>query len=283
MSGEIAILGLAFAAVVFFVMVGVELFGRGWSSYEESYVAGAEKTLDSMYLTVPPQLILYMGLALFALVGLLGTLVSGNLPVGAIFGLICFFIPQIAIQVMKQRRDTRFGLQLVDALDTMSNALKAGLSLPQAFELIHQEMENPIRQEFRLLSHEMKFGLTVDDALQSLQRRMTNPDLALMATAIAVAQEVGGNLAGVFENIAGTIRDRHRVEMRVRAMTAQGRLQGIVLCLLPVALCAFLTFAYPALMSPLYDTGMGWALLTGCVLMMLAGGWFTWRIVQISV
>ncbi|MFH1023437.1 MAG: type II secretion system F family protein [Planctomycetota bacterium] len=272
-----------FLAVVLFIMVGVEIFSRGWESYEERYVQGAEKTLDSMFITLPREHIVYLSIAAFAVMTGLGTLASGYIWVGLPAGMAAFAAPPFVLRWMKNRRDAKFGLQLVDALSSIGNALKAGLSLPQALDLIAREMDNPIRQEFRLVTHELKFGIRMEEALGHLRDRMPNPDVELMGTAITISQEVGGNLAEVFENIANTIRERHRVEARIRALTAQGKLQGIILCLVPFALGGFLTAFYPGMMRPLYETGIGWALIGGVLILEAMGAFFIKKIVTIDV
>jgi len=283
MDTETLILILVFTGMVFFVLVGMELFGRGWDSYEERYVRGAEKTLNAMYVTIPAEHLLYLSLASFVLVSMLFTLLTGYFFVGVVLGLCAFSFPRIAINILKHRRDLKFGLQLVDALSSMGNALKAGLSLPQSLEIIHQEMDNPIRQEFRLLTQELRFGVRMEDAFNRLQSRMPNPDLALVSTAITISQEVGGNLSEVFDNISKTIRERSRLESRIKALTAQGKLQGIILCLLPVVLGAFLSVFYPEMMRPLFETAAGWGIIVVSVLLLLIGGYFISRIIAIEV
>lgn len=283
MDLEIAILGLCFVAMVTFVMVGEAMFAKGWDSYEEHYVKGAEKTLDAMYMTMPAQNVLYIGLAFFLFMLIFATYLTGQLAVGLILGVASFFVPQGVIRVMKKRRDIKFGLQLIDALGTMGNALKAGLSLPQSFELIHQQMDNPIRQEFRLLNYEMRFGMTLNDAMAHLLRRMPNPDIALMSTAISVAQEVGGNLSEIFDNIATTIRERNHIEQRVKALTSQGKMQGIILCMVPIGLGTFLSVVYPDMMEPLFTTGLGWSLIIAGAVLLGLGGFFISKIIDIDI
>lgn len=273
-SSELLILILFFGGVSFFAFSGIELFSKGWSSYENKFTQGAESTLDAIYLTIPPQHITYLSLACFFIISLTVFLFSGSWPAALILGAIALSIPMLVLNALKNRRNRIFGAQLVDGLNNMGNALKAGLSLVQAIDRIHQEMDGPISQEFRLLSHELHFGENMNIALENLEKRMPNQDLSLMVTAINISSEVGGNLSDVFENISETIRDRQVLEQKVKSLTAQGKMQGVVMCLIPIGLGTVLTIFYPNMMSPLYETQIGWVVINICTLMLTAG-WFS--------
>ncbi len=284
MSWEL-ILGLtaSFASVAVFAWVGLSVFARGWQSYEEKYVQDAERSLDAMYLTIPAQQILYLSFVCTVLVTLLVALAIGNLLFGLILGLLAFFVPGLTVHLLKRRRDRKFGVQLVDALAAMGNSLRAGFSLPMALELIAREMDNPMGQEMRVVVREMRLGVSLEQALTNLVERMPSEDLDLLITAITVSREVGGNLAEVFDNIAHTIRDRHRIEGKVRALTAQGRLQGFVVALLPVGIGIFLTIYNPEMMRPMFTTWQGGLLLTSIVILELLGIYTIHRLVSIKV
>jgi tight adherence protein B len=282
MEIEIIILILLFAGISYFVHTGLQLFSKGWSGYEEKVLQGAEKNLEAMYLTIPPQHLNYLSLACFFMVTIIFLLTSGSWAISLIFGAFALALPPLGIRYLKKRRDKLFGLQLVPGLNNMGNALKAGLSLSQAIDLIHHEMDNPIAQEFRVLSRELHFGESMGNALASLERRMPNQDLSLMITAINIASEVGGNLADIFENISTTIRERQTLEAKVRSLTAQGKMQGTVMCLIPIGLLTILTVLYPDMMSPLYETTMGYALLSFCAVMLITGWFFIVKVTQIE-
>lgn len=274
MEKELPILILLFGAIVYFAYVGFELFSKGWSSYEEKVTGGTEETLESMYLTIPTQHIVYLCFASFCTIALFVSLLFGNGWAGLILGSAAFLLPWFGLGFLKSRRDRLFGEQLVPALGNMGNALRAGMSLPQAIELVHQEMDNPVAQEFRFLSHELKLGTDMPTALGNLEARMPNPDLSLMVTAVNISSDVGGNLSDIFENIAETIRDRQVLTAKVKSLTAQGKMQGSVMCMIPVGLGTVLTFFYPDMMAPLYETTMGWAVL-GISFVMLVLGFFS--------
>ena len=272
-----------FGAVSLFAWFGFQLFGRGWQSYEEKYVRGAERSLDAMYLTMPRQHILYLSLTSMVLVLVAAALAFGNLLLGLLLGLMAFPLPGIVVWWLKRRRDRLFQVQLVDALIGMGNALRAGFSLPLAFELLAREMPNPMGQEMRLVVQEMRVGVTMEDALRHLHERMPSEDLDLLITSILVSREVGGNLTEIFDNIADTIRERHRIQGKIAALTAQGKLQGFVVALLPVGIAVFLNLFNPELMRPMFQTWLGGAMIAAVVALELTGIYWIYRITRIDV
>ncbi len=280
---EIPIMLSAAGAVALFVLIGFQLFASGWQSYEEKYVKGAEHSLDAMYLTIPVQHVVYLSFASALVSGALAGLAFGSIAWGIILGLLGLTFPTVAVRLLKKRRDTRFRVQLVDALMNISNSLRAGFSLHQAFELIQREMSNPISQEFRLTNQELRFGLSMEDALGNLFKRMPSEDLDLVVMAITISRDVGGNLTEVFDNIASTIRSRHRLYGKVRALTAQGKMQAALVCSLPPLIGIAINAINPALMQPVYHTIYGWGLIALIVLLQVLGVITILKIVNIDV
>jgi tight adherence protein B len=174
-------------------------------------------------------------------------------------------------------------VQLVDALMGMGNALRAGHSLPAALELIAREMDNPMGQEMRLVVQEMRIGVPMEEALLHLQTRMPSEDLDILITSIIISRELGGNLAEIFDNIAHTIRERHRIEGKIAALTAQGKLQGAVVSMLPILIGFFLHLTSPRLMQGMLHDWVGWLLLGIIVIMESLGVYNIWRIVSIKI
>ena len=177
----------------------------------------------------------------------------------------------------------KFDEQLTDALGTMSNALRAGFSISQAFESVAEADLHPISDEFALLLQQMRVGMSFDDALASMEKRVSSDDLALVVTAIDIARKTGGNLTEIFDSISNTIRGRMRVERKVRTLTAQGRLQGLVVSLMPVALCFIMTVMKPKLMIPFLTSLHGIACLFVASVMVFVGWLVIRKIVTIKV
>ena len=177
----------------------------------------------------------------------------------------------------------KFDEQLTDALGTMSNALRAGFSLSQAFESVAEADLHPISDEFALLLQQMRVGMSFDDALASLEKRVPSDDLALVVTAIDIARKTGGNLTEIFDSISNTIRGRMRIERKVRTLTAQGRLQGLVVSLMPVILCVIMTMMKPNLMIPFLTSLRGIGCLLVASVMVFVGWLIIRKIVTIKV
>ena len=177
----------------------------------------------------------------------------------------------------------KFNEQLTDALGTMSNALRAGFSISQAFESVAEADLHPISDEFSLLLQQLRVGMSFDDALASLQKRIESDDLTLVVTAIDIARRTGGNLTEIFDSISETIRGRMRIERKVRTLTAQGRLQGLIVSLMPLLLCIIMTTMKPKLMVPFLTSLKGIACLLVASVMVFIGWLIIRKIVTIKV
>ena len=274
---------LAGVGTFIFVFTGYLLFSVGWESYEERYVEGAERTLDDLFLTIPPQQLLWLSL-LSALAGFALVVLATNDPlVGFALGGLCFFGPNYGLRVFKKRRQAKFSDQLVAAMTTLTNALRSGFALPKAFQLIASDMPKPICQEFGILVQELRLGIDTDEGLQNMLRRVPSQDLDLLATSIAISASVGGNLAEVFDRIAETVRERHRIEGRIDALTAQGKMQGLMVSVLPIIVGVAINFIDPELMRPLLTTPIGWGILAVMIIMEGLGYFFVRKITSIEV
>jgi len=273
----------AFAGIVLLVVNIIRLIFKGLQSYEERYVSGATRTLDAMYLTMSPQQVLSLSLLSTLVVFILVAVTTMSLILAITLGVVAFALPIVAIRVLKWRRDKKFGEQLVDGLIAMGNALRVGHSLPASFELLAREMDNPMGQEMRLLVQEIRLGVSLEEALQHLNRRMPSEDLDILLMSIMISREVGGNLAEIFDNIADTIRERHRIEGKISALTAQGKLQGAVIAFLPVVIGLFLNAWSPQLFRPMFTHWLGLVMLAAIVVMEIVGCWMIWKIVSIKM
>jgi tight adherence protein B len=182
-----------------------------------------------------------------------------------------------------RRRVKRFGAQLPDALDLLSSSVKAGQSLNAAIQNGADELPDPIGDEFRILSDELTFGVAFDQALRHLVTRVDTPDMRFLATALMIQKETGGNLSEVLDGLQKTIRERFRILGQVRTLTAQGKLSGLIVGLLPLGLCIFLYFANPDYMGQLFTTSMGNWLLVFAVALQLLGALLIRKIVTIKV
>jgi len=278
-------IGLAalFLAIGTFVFVGIRLFTTGWQSYEEKYVEGAQRSLDAIWMTMPVQNVFYLSLVVGAVVSAVVFAVSQNWIITAILGTFSVPLPKVFLVFMKYRREKAFGMQLVDALVNMGNSLRAGFTLPQAIDLVQREMENPMSQEMRLVVQEMRLGVAPEQALEHLAHRMPSQDMDLLVTSVTISRDVGGDLTEVFDNIAETIRERRRIEGKIASLTAQGKLQGIVISLLPIGIALAINVLTPDFLVPLYTTVPGALMLASVVVLEVLGLYFIYRITKIDV
>lgn len=166
---------------------------------------------------------------------------------------------------VQRRRQEAFRRQIVDALTLISTSMKAGYSFIQAMDMVAREVPAPLGEEFGMAVHEMSLGATVDESLEEMVRRVGLEDLGLVVTAVLVQRQVGGNLTEVLDTIAHTIRERQRIQGEIKTLTAQGRISGIIIGLLPVGLTMFISLLNPTYMSTLFQSSLGLFLLfLGC-------------------
>lgn len=278
---------------------GLAVYGGGhalvnwYFSYEKSYVERTEEDLYGMFSNLSPQRVLQWSLGCFAITFFLVLAVAGqfssvaallvSLVFSASIGLVASFIPRWVIARATLLRLEKFDLQLLDSLLSMSNGLKAGFSITQVFESIIEEGKNPIAQEFDLLMRELRLGVKFEVAAENLSKRVPSEDLRIVLAGIEVARQTGGNLTEVFDRLAIVIRERMRVQGRIQSLTAQGRMQGIVVGLMPFALALVLYFMQPAMMLGFIKSTAG-ILAIIVMLILQAMGFLTIRkIVTIDV
>ena len=151
---------------------------------------------------------------------------------------------------LDNRRRQKFNEQLPEALATMSNALRAGFSITQAFDSVVEQGEKPMSEEFAILQQQLRIGMTFEQALDSMSQRVGSDDLTLVTTSILISRKTGGNVTEIFDKISETIRGRMRIERKVKSMTAQGRMQGIIVSLMPIVLGIAMVCLKPKMMIP---------------------------------
>jgi tight adherence protein B len=205
-------------------------------------------------------------------------------------GFVGFLLPRFWLARRKNGRLGAFNKQLPDTITLIANALRAGSSFLQAIELVVRESRPPVSTEFGRVIREVNLGLPFDQALENMVRRVRSDDLELMATAISIQHQVGGNLAEILDSIAYTIRERVRIKGEIRTLTAQQRLSGYVVGFLPIGLAGFLFIAAPGFMEPMFANPPEILGLPAGVIILIFGGFmmflgflFIRRIVDIEV
>lgn len=271
-----------FGAVFLFALVILSVISRGLEEYEERYLTRGAQDLTEMFYFIRPRQLLVLTVAVSSVLALLGYVLA-NWFVALMLALAGFLVPFLGIRKLRERRIRKFEAQLVDAMVQMSAAFRAGLTLAQAAENISQEMGPPLSQEFGLFIKEIKLGVTQEQALLNMAERVASEDLQLMVTSTNVARQLGGNMAEMYDIISGTIRERFRLEGRIRALTAQGKLQGWVVGAMPLLLGLVLNLMRPDLMEPMLHSAFGYALVAMVIAMEAVGIFLIRRIVAIDV
>ena len=262
-------------------------------NYQSVYAEEASRELENLFLFIPARRIAELARITAIIVFITFMLLAGDFgsPAGmfrgVFVGVICatlvLLLPSRVIMLLRQRRLERFNLQLTDALSNMSSALRVGFSIQQSFETIVEEGEDPISQEFGVFLQQCRVGVHFEEALVNLDERVGSEDLTLMVRAIEIARQTGGNLTEVFDQIATTIEERTRIEGKIKSLTAMGRLQGIVVGLIPVFLLIIMTMLDPAMMMSFYTSAMGIAMLVGVLVMVVVGFIIIRKIMKIEV
>jgi len=206
-----------------------------------------------------------------------------SIPISIGVGFLLGFAPFAWVMFKRARRMSAFEKGLPEALDLMVSGLRAGHSLLAAMALVSRECEDPVGPEFRIAFEEQNYGLEMKAALENLMNRIPLQDMKIVSTAILIQKESGGNLAEVLDKASYIIRERFRLKRQIMVHTAQGRLTGLILALLPVALGIGIYFVDPGMISILWHRDIGIKLLWGAAIMTLVGGIVIWKIVDIDV
>jgi len=200
-------------------------------------------------------------------------------PIGVILGIVGGVVfPGIYTKVLVTQNKAKFNDQLIDALMIMSSSFRGGLSLVQAMEAVVEEMNDPIAQEFATVLGENKMGVALDEALNHLYNRMPSSALQQMITAILLARETGGNLPAIFNRIVTVIREQKRIQQQIDTLTIQGKIQGVVMSLLPIAFFFVIYSSNPTFFQHMFQSEMGRVLLVYAGVSEVIGALMIWKI-----
>lgn len=260
-----------------------DLGSRLLAAWRQRFTRETGFRLRELFLFVDPARLYALNLAVTMLAAGLGWLASGSLALALIIGLLLAISPGAIFRWLRARRLERIEQQLPDALQMLAGTARAGLSLPAAIRQVSTELAPPLQQEWLLLQHEQRLGVSLDDALENLALRVPVQPVKLMVSAMRIASETGGGLAETLERTATTLRSQHAMELKIRALTAQGKLQAWVVGLLPVFLLWVLARLEPDAMALLWSTRLGWGVLAAVLVMEIIGVALIRRIVSIDI
>ena len=278
---------------LFATFVIVEFVSYTSARYRERFLAQAAVELDDVLLQLPASRIFDLSIALavaaFILFGGLSSFLSTEVNwlrtvvIGTVSAVVAFLGPRFYLRSLKKQRLAKFNEQLEDALISMSSALKAGFSITQALENVASERRHPISFEFTLLLQELRLGVQFDTALRKMADRIGSQDFELVAVAIITARQTGGELTSILEELSGVIRERMRIMQRVRALTAQGRMQAWLIASVPFVLLFAMTRLAPDLMDEFLGSVVGVVVLFAVVVMVVSGFLWIRKITTIDV
>jgi len=227
--------------------------------------------------------------ALFG-VGLLAAFISGvasgwmvNIYVAPIVAAVSLYAPFMWLFWKKNKRLKRLANQLPEAMELIARALRAGHSLAAGLHVVSEEMPAPISKEFGRVYEEQNLGISLEDSLKSLTDRVPNLDLRFFVTSVIIQRQTGGDLAEILDRIGYVIRERIKILGQVKALTAEGRLSGIVLIALPIGLFVLMLWMKPDYIEMLWKEDMGIKMSIGAIVSMLIGSYAIKKIIDIKV
>lgn len=251
--------------------------------YQASFEKAATTNLADMFMFVDAKqlYVINMLVLVFAPLFILVLTSSWVLTIGG--GVIILMAPQVIYKTLRKRRFKQFEKQLPDALVMLSGSMRAGASFRIALESVIDAQYPPLNQEFELFLREVRMGTDLDEALVNMTVRLPIPDFILVVSAIRIAREVGGNLGEILDTLADTVRRKQAMEGKIEGLTAQGKMQGVVMSCLPILLLGVLFVLEPEAMAPLLNTPIGYATMAVIVSMISVGYFFISAITNIDV
>ena len=280
-SLQIEILVGLVAAILF--AATLPLLGTGRQLFEHHVGLPLVARLHRGFVFVERQRLLCGSIVLSALVFGLVALLAQHLLWAVASALAIGAVPSYLVHLFELRRRLRFVLQLPDLMSLIAANLRAGASLMQAIVTLSGDLPIPIRQEFELLLREHRLGVSFDDALLGLERRMGDDETVLLCTALRVSHVSGGDLALMLDVLAAASRQRQALESRIRAATAQGRLQAWVMSALPLLIALALSLIEPDYLQPLWSSKLGLSVCIVVLVLLASGVLLLRRIIAIDV
>src|SRR5262245_3521673 len=254
----IAIVALSAALLAWFL---IDLGTVSMARYRAVFTERTKFQAQEFFLFIAPHKLFAANLAVMALGAVVAWVASGSVLVAIPVFFALALLPRWLYALMRKRRLRRFEEQLPDALMMLSGGMRAGVGLASGIQQLVAESAPPLAQEFALLLREQRLGVTLEQSLANLGRRVPTQSTTLVVSAMRIASETGGGLAETLERSAHTIRARLQMEGKIGALTAQGKLQAWVVGLLPMLLMLVLDRMEPEAMALLWHTPLGWGTL----------------------
>lgn len=252
-------------------------------NYKETFTESASANAADMFLFIDATRLFYINLIAIVVFPLLIWLIIGDMLTAVAVFILLAVLPGIMYARMRKKRLKKFEEQLPDGLMMLSGAMRAGASLNIALEGLVKEQPAPLGQEFELFMREQRIGTDFEKSLDNMESRIPLQDFAMFTSALRINREIGGNLAEIIESLADTLRRKQQMEGKIESLTAQGKLQGVVMTGLPLLLGVLLYFLEPENMEKLWTTTIGYGVLAVILFMEILGYVMIRKITSIDV
>lgn len=275
------------------VTVAIAVFALAWALFEvgvasltryrETFTQQTSVRLRELFLFIDPSRLYALNFTMVLMGGAVAWLITGSLFMVIPAALVLFLMPGFMLNRLRQSRLDKFEMQLPDALMMLASGLRSGASLSTATQQLVNESEAPMAQEFELLLREQRLGVALDEALENLQERVPLQSLSLVVAAMRIANDTGGGLAEALDRAAQTLRSKIAMEGKIKALTAQGKMQAWVVGLLPISLIYVLSKMEPEAMAQLWTTPIGYGTLAAIATLEFFGIVMIRKIVAVDV
>ncbi|WP_105259201.1 type II secretion system F family protein [Pseudoalteromonas sp. T1lg88] len=281
------------SSLILMILVGVSVallvYGGNYISrdlavkYRETFTHSARHNLSDMFLFIEPQKLFAMNIVGMVVLFLLIWAYTGTIFVAFLMVVLLSFVPTYLYKFLQRRRRKKFISQLPDALNMICASMRSGSSLINSIEAMVKEQEAPISQEFSLFLREQRLGVDFNDGLNNMLARIPEQDFKLVVAGMQISKEIGGNLSETLERLADTLRKKLEMEGKIDSLTAQGKMQGVVMTGLPLFVGFVLYHMEPTHMARLFSEPIGWLVCFVVAVMLFIGYKFIKKIVTIDV
>lgn len=283
MAVKILLFLVVFAGVFFLANLAYPAFEIVMKRWRRKRLDKITPRLDRMFIDIPLGKLMLLDILIPVFCGLMGFIFTKNFMLTLFATGAGLIIPFLIVKRLEIIRRKKFAGQLVDTLAVLSSSLKAGLSLTQCFEVVVEEMPAPMGQEIGLVIRQMQMGVSLEEAMASLKKRLRLDDLDMVVTAMMVARESGGDLTETFGRLIFTIQERNKLISRVNALCVQGKLQGLIMCLLPIGFGLFVYRFNPHFFDVFFKDNFGRGLLTYAIASEIVGIFFIQKLSKVDI
>jgi len=242
-----------------------------------------ERVFEQADANIRPSALFAISIGMMLVGGMLSALIARTVYVAPVGALIFFAIPWTWLWNKRRKRLKTFAAQLPDALELVARALRAGHSLAAGMHVVAEEMPPPVSKEFGRVYEEQNLGIPLEEALRGITERVPNLDLRFFVTSVAIQRQTGGDLAEILDKIGHVVRERYRILGQVKALTAEGRLSGLVLIALPFGLFLMMLHMKPDYISLLWTDPLGIKMSILALVLQILGAYAIKKIVDIKV